>query len=331
MSVSAQDRLKPPPPERAVALIMAGGGRSSGTEKAPGSPLTPILGKPVAGYVLSALTQSKVERVFIVHDPSVDLKKALGDHPKAVFTPVTSGSSLCASILTGITILAKSYTPDELRNLRILGAPCDMPLAAPRHFNLLLESSLNIEEDVFVPYTNQSLLNETFPGKRFMSFYLTDKKGRYTPQSVWIVRGRPLADALDKGWVTVNPRGELDILDKRLLRLYNLFDSLVNRRKSRLNAFYLLFSFTLRMALSGHFSCFWRLFISSLKKRYTLSQAEEVLYHLTGLTFTFGENRLADLSGDADTPGDLEHISHILKSREQPDHDSNLSASKEQL
>jgi molybdopterin-guanine dinucleotide biosynthesis protein A len=320
--------MTPSTPAKAVAVLLAGG-KSTG----PGNPrykaLVPVQGKPVSGYVLHSLCKSKVERIFVVHDAAIKLDNIIGADPKANFSPVKAGSSIGSSVLTGLKRIAESYPGDKLKNLRILFSPCDLTLATPEDFNFLIESSLKMEEDILVPYINQAFLTRTYPGKHFISFFLSDKEGRYAPQPVWIGSGRALARIIDRNYFKANGTGGWSITNKDALKLYNLCESLIDTRTSRLHLLWLTSSFALRLFSTKHFACSWRLFISTLKKRYTLNQAGEVLKCLTGFSFKFVESRRVELSGDVDTAEDQISIPKMIKSKEPVSPELAMSDQKE--
>jgi molybdopterin-guanine dinucleotide biosynthesis protein A len=322
------NRMTPSRPAKAVAVLLAGG-KSTGSGNTRYKALVPVQGKPVAGYVLHSLSKSEVEKIFVVHDAAIELDNTIGDHPKACFSPVKADPSLGSSVLTGLQRIAESYRGDELNNLRILFSPCDITLATPEDFNFLIESSLKMEEDILIPYINQAFLTRTYPGKHFISFFLSDKGGRYAPQPVWIGSGRAFARIIDRNYFKANGTGGWSLINKDALKLYKLCESLIDDRKSRLNLLRILSSLTIRLVSTRHFACSWRLFISILKKRYSLNQAGEVLNCLTGFSFKFVESRRVELSGDVDTAEDQISIPKMIKNKEPVSPELAMSDQKE--
>jgi molybdopterin-guanine dinucleotide biosynthesis protein A len=314
------ESLKPASAARTVAILLAGGGTDTldGNHQPVVKALYPVFGKPVADYVLQALGESNIERIFVVYDAQTELTKVIMGNKKSVFLAVKPDSSLRSSVLAGLKKIAESYSRDELAAMNILFTPCDIPLVTAADFNNFLESSLKIEADIKIPCIDQAILTAAYPGKHFVSFYLSDKKGRYAPQSVWIARGSALNDKIDQHCFKTNDQGNWSVTDKDALKIIRLCESLLDRRKSRLNVFYILSFVAARLLFTKHFACCWRLSVSAFKKRYTLGQAREVLNCMTGVSFGFIENRIIELSGDVDEPEDLVSVMHHQKRPDSP-------------
>jgi molybdopterin-guanine dinucleotide biosynthesis protein A len=176
-----------------IALVFAGGVASQfqDGDVAPLKALLPVGGQPIANYVLRALEQSQVEKIFIIQDEETSLEEALSASDKCVFVRRDRHHrSLASSMKFGIKKAAAYYGPTLIQQKSILFVPCDLPLANKDNFNALIQQAAEKDADVLLTFISENLVKRRFPQKiRFRSAYAADLKERYTIQMVGFLNG----------------------------------------------------------------------------------------------------------------------------------------------
>jgi len=116
-----------------VALVLAGGFADAfSLENDPVfKALLPVRGRPIADYVLQALEESDVEKIFIAQDEGVNLEVMLPPYSKCIFfNKDKRHSTLGIDIFFALGKVAEFYGDSELREKMIMVVPCVPCIAA---------------------------------------------------------------------------------------------------------------------------------------------------------------------------------------------------------
>jgi molybdopterin-guanine dinucleotide biosynthesis protein A len=152
--------------------------------------LLPVNGHPVADYVIQALEQSDVEKIFIIQEEGANLKESLTSGAKCIFfNKDRDHSSLGMGSFFAIQKVAEYYGDSELKNKTIMIVPCDTPLVTKDSFNSLIKKMVGNNADVTITIIGAEHLEKRYPPKRFRGVYLSDFKADYTMQNVLFVNG----------------------------------------------------------------------------------------------------------------------------------------------
>jgi len=291
-----------------AALLLAGGMADdfSGGKKPVHKALLPFRGRPIAGYVIQALHQSKVEKIFVLHDKGADIKAHLDPCTKAVFIEHEEpGVSLGRGIIYGLRKIAEYYGQAEIHEKIIMIVPCDIPLTTMHSFNTLIEKAETKTADVIITIIAKKLLDAAYPKRRFRSTYLAEYHNRYTTQNVTFIHG---------SFITVKPasgKGQYQVLfgeytEEMLNRIVESTDALRARRKGKLLLPLLLYElFIVRLVKNGCIMHLVRLFSGMCFRRLTMDKLMTCVNAAFQVKAGYIESEQAEISGDIDRPEDV--------------------------
>lgn len=270
--------------------------------------LLPVCGRPVADYVIRALEQSIVEKIFIIQDEGANLQQALTHGPKCIFfTKDKDHSSLQMSVLFALEMVAEYYDPVELDQKSVMIVPCDTPLVTKNNFNRLIEKAAGNNADVTITIIASKYLEKKYPPRHFRGIYLSDCRANYTMQNVIFIDG---------GFIQYKPAGEPgkpnfsfrgwdeDVL-KRVVKGIKSIDEL--RRKPH---FYDKL-FLLWLLEKGYTTYVFRFLVDLAFKRLTMEKAITYLNGADHINSAYIESNEVEFSADIDSPEDLEGIGDI--------------------
>jgi molybdopterin-guanine dinucleotide biosynthesis protein A len=295
-----------------VALLIARG--ISDRISMPGikyKALLPISGRPMADYVLGALQNSKVERIFIVQAADEELDKMLTPNSKNVFVSCPSARPhMTDSLLCGIESMLKYYGETELGQRIIMSVPCDIPLARSEDFDCLIRQCENMEADVFLTAIRSDMLEQSFPDHIYHSLYLSDLNARYSPQNICFANGERFTFEVNRSGTR-----DLAIRDSDGRRIKSLNSMIAKLRKCRhgkliwfLSAYYVLFD---RLIKKGNLLTVIRTIISLFMNKLTKSGLQAVFSAAFNLQFRMLESESPTLSYDIDLAQDLEQAFNL--------------------
>jgi GTP:adenosylcobinamide-phosphate guanylyltransferase len=265
----------------------------------------PVNGRPIADYVVQALEQSEVEKIFIVHDEGASLKETLSPCSKGIFfSRAESLSSLGMGGFFALEKVAEYYGEKELINKKIMVVPCDIPSATKDNFNRLIRKAASNQADVTLAMIAVKRLAERYPKKYFRGVYLSDRKATFTMQSVLFIDG---------GFIQFDPSGipgKQNLLfrgwDKNVfIRVKNGLDSIDGLRRQ---PFFLNKIFLLWLLTKGYTSFIVKLLVDLALKRLTTDKVVEYLNGADHLRAAFIESEEVELSGDIDRPEDFQTV-----------------------
>ena len=185
-----------------VALVLAGGFADafSPENELVFKALLPVRGRPIADYVIQALEESDVERIFVAQDEGVNLEKVLPPYSKCIFfTKDKQHSTMGIDSFFALGKVAEFYSDSELRDKMIMVVPCDTPLVTKDNINRLIHPATASHADVLITTISGQHLEKRYPQKRFRNVYLSDYRANYTLQNVLFING---------GLIQFNPSAE---------------------------------------------------------------------------------------------------------------------------
>ena len=268
-------------------------------------PLLPINGKPVSEFVIHALEQSNVEKIFIVQDEGAGLEQALTYGPKCVFiNKEKAHASLGMGLFFAMERVAEYYDPVELKDRSIMFVPCDIPLVTKDTFNRLITLAAGAPADVTITIISTDLLDERFPGKSFRGIYLSEYRSTYTMQNVIFVDGGFIQLRTDPG--PGNLRFSFRGWDDKVLdRVVAGIDSIqtLRRRSHFYDKLFLIWLLT-----KGYSGYIFKFLMDLLLKRATMARIIQYLNGADHMQAGYIVSEEAECSADIDSPEDL----HIL-------------------
>ena len=279
--------------------------------------LLEIDGRPMVDYVLRALQESEVERVFIVQCSDEGLDEVVTKSDKNVFLSTdTNPSSYFSSLLFGLEKVVEYYSPDELRRRNILIVHCDTPLVKKESFDSLIEGSECIDAHIIMPIIERRYLEEAYPKRHFRSVYLKDLKGRYSPQNAVFLNGALLVPFRNRErYGTKIP--DIFGLDEDVVSEWSRTVDRLRRHRERAYQWpHLVFEVSRLLIKRRQLSHVLRLVYNLCRGKLTAEQIGDVLRAISGLKIDYFKSREAEVSGDVDRPEDLEWVSGIRYGRD---------------
>ncbi len=290
-----------------VALVLAGGFAgefSTGYTSLPKA-LLPVFGRPISDYVLQALEQSDVEKIFIVQDEGANLQKSLTPGSKCQFiTRNKDNSSLGMGVFFALEKIAEFYGNVELSKRMIVVVPCDTPLVTKDNFNQLIGKVAGKNADVTITIIAASLLEKRYPQKNYRSIYLADYKAGYTMQNVIFVNGEfiRLKPPEEPGKLRFSFRG----WDEKVLkRVEDGINSIENLRHQSLFHDKL---FMLWLLTKGYSSYILRFMLRLAFRSLTMSKVIEYLDGADHMQAAYIESEEVEFSADIDRPEDFQML-----------------------
>jgi molybdopterin-guanine dinucleotide biosynthesis protein A len=291
-----------------VALVLAGG-RALEFRSVNGpyhKPLLPVHGRPVAEYVIKALEESAIEKIFVLHDRVPQIHETLMSGDKCIFLEKNGHqTSFGAGILFAFEKIAGYYGPTELHKKQIMIVACDTPLVTGKSFNSVIKKVKNKNADVIITIINRQLLKKRFPGGRFRGVYLADQRKRYTSQNVVFIDGACILfkESPAQGELKISVRGWNE---EMIRRLEETIDSLRNHRKHFYQFVHFIHEFFVRrLARNGHGMLLLNLLFSLALRRLTMAKVTRYISATFQVRVDYIESEEAVLSGDIDRPGDF--------------------------
>jgi hypothetical protein len=266
--------------------------------------LLPLNSRPLADYTLRALQASNVERVFIVQPPDGSLERVVSPSLKNVFvTYPTLNSSLAGSLALGARAIL-DYYPDRIREMAIIGTPCDIPLVRREDYNYLIDQYNNSSADVCLTAVPNRLLKREYPRRSFHSLFLRDLGEEYSLQSTTISRGSLMGYREDKSG------RRFTIFDhdgQPIEGLGRMTDSLRRHRRGIFIWPMLIHQvFFERLARKGRLRGGVKMVIDMLRHNVTLSEVTSMLNQALNWKFELLISKSTGFSLDVDVPADLE-------------------------
>jgi molybdopterin-guanine dinucleotide biosynthesis protein A len=291
-----------------VVLVLAGG---TADEFQTGNfpkykALLPVCGQPVTNYVIRALEQSNVEKIFIIQDENANLQATLTASSKCLFfRKDRSQNTLCLSILFGLEKMAEYYGRSQFNQKSIMFVPCDIPLATKENFNSLIENAAGNNADVTITIIAEKLIKKRFPKKRFRSLYLVDYKDRYTIQMVGFMNGE---------FIQYEPSGESErakisfrgVDEERLIKIRETLDNVRDHRFHNYRLPRFTEKFAVRWLINKAYMIYFFKFIFNLIfNRLTMAKIIEYIYGACQATIAIIVSEELELSADIDRPEDF--------------------------
>jgi len=289
-----------------IALVLAGG--YTGEFKPGNTPmhkaLLPVCGNPVADFVVQALEQSEVEKIYVVQDEGAQLQETLAHSSKCTFlTKGKQDSSLARGFLFAMERIAEAAASSGSQ-YRVMIVPCDTPLVTKDNFNALIEKAASKTADVTVTIIAARHLEKRFPGKHFRRVYLADYKECYTMQNVIFMDGDfiQFKPGREPGGRNFTFRGWDEAVMKRVVDGINSVEDL--RHQPHFHDKLLL----LWLLTKGYTLYIFRLLIDLAFRRLTMTRAIKYLNGADHMNSAFIESEEVEFSADIDHPEDLQGI-----------------------
>jgi CTP:molybdopterin cytidylyltransferase MocA len=301
--------------ERRTAALVLARGRLTDSWQAGRSlkykALVPINGIPMVEYVLSALQQSRCEKIFIVQGDDEGLQRAVRTHAKNIFINCDPGmSSYSHSLFEGLKQIAGYYGKGGLPGIDIMMVPCDVPLVNGGTFDRLIEANAQKECDVCISMIKLSQLKEKYPGRNYYGFRYHDLGEAYCIQNFAFISGDSLRVACYGG--TRRSGGLSHTLpDNMFSDFARTIDYFVSLRGRSFLVLLVWWDYIRRLAGRKHIrECL--LLLDKLRSgRYTTADGKRFIFLATGLMADYIESREVELSFDVDEPGQLAQIQDL--------------------
>jgi CTP:molybdopterin cytidylyltransferase MocA len=298
------NELPPLPNKKALAVLLAAGsGVGFNGEGLLPKPLIPFEGEPVGRRVLRALHGYPFACIFVTHDAQVNLVRPLQGGGRDVFIPLANPDSFDEVVSAVLGQVTRFFSPAELAQYELLFVPCDLPLLSTAQLGAFLSEAARTEADVVVPFIAGKLLRARFPGKRFTSFYLRDRRGAYAPQALWLVRGALLGRLNESGHLA-RRWGKWEAQSDDALWLIEAFSALRRGRGRPWHRFAILAKALGRLLAKGERRLYFLLFQAIVRRGMTVELWRLMVRTLTGLSCEFVETTAPEFSGDIDRPGE---------------------------
>jgi GTP:adenosylcobinamide-phosphate guanylyltransferase len=266
-------------------------------------PLLPVRGRPIADYVIEALEQSNVEKIFILQDEDVQIQETLTASSKCVFINRDKHhSSYGLSGLYGLEKVAEYYGSPQINQKSIMIVPCDIPLATKDNFNSLILNAASKEADVTMAIIAEKRLKKRFPQKQFRSAYLADYKAKYLLQSIGFVNGKLIIFKPSGGRTRLNISFK-GVDAKKLNRAEETVD-IVRDHRHDYNKF-LPFPEVRWIFNKGYISPALSFIFNLILNRLTTAKIVKYLYRACQIEVAFIESEEAEISADIDRPDDF--------------------------
>jgi len=291
-----------------VAILLAGGiadGFQPGTVPKYKA-LLPVCGQPITNYVIRALEQSNVEKIFVIVDDDVTIQEALTASSKCIFFRKDRLHDLFSlSMLFGLEKVAEYYGHPQINQKSIMIVPCDIPLVTKDNFNALIEKAANYHADVTIPIIAENLIKKRFPQRCFRSVYLADYKGRYTLQFIGFINGEHILiePSRETGRTKISFKG---VEYKSLVRLKETMDTLRDHRHHN----YSLPRFSDKFALhwlmrKGYTIYVFRFIFNLIFNRLTMAKIIEYLNGACQFNIAYIVSEEVEIFADIDRPEDF--------------------------
>ena len=271
--------------------------------------LLPINGNPMVDYVLRALYESDVEKIFIVQAYDEALEEVVAKNTKNVFlTCHRDPLSYASTVIFGLEKIIDYYGLDQIHRTTIMAVPCDIPLVGKENFNSLVEANGQKEADFVVPIVNIQHLEETYPERHFHGVYLNDLNGKYVLQNTAFFNGSALTlkDFEDE----TTGRLAFSGFDDDVLRGLGRVADRLNRHKEKVYQVpHIVYEFLRILAKRKHLVYGLKFIHNLYSGKMTLEQIRYSFHIILGAKCDVIESKEAELSIDIDLPEHFEWVS----------------------
>lgn len=307
--------------QRQPAAILLTGGRISQSFKLDTpvkyKALLQINGRPMVDYVLRALQESEVERVFIIQEDDEGLDGIVTRSNKNIFlSSEQEHTTLISNLFFGLEKAVEYYGLDELNRRDILVVPCDIPLVKKENLNRLIEAHKHNRNnsDISVPIIDKRHLEHAYPQRRFRGVYFKDLNGTYVWQSpVFLNCARiTLKDCEKYKTKTLAISGSHE---NALLDLGKTIDRLRSHREKVYQWPHTIYEVVRGLAKNRHLLYALRLTYGLCRRELTTQQINNAFYIATGLRFNQFESKEVEVSADIDRP---DHLEWLLRTEALP-------------
>ena len=291
-----------------VAILLAGG--MTDEFKAGDGPkhkaLLPVGGQPIANYVIQALEESSVEKIFVIQDEGANLQEALTNSPKCLFfCKDKDNNTYSLSMRFGLEKVAEYYGYPDIKQKLIMTVPCDIPLVTRDNFNTLIEKAKTKDADFTLAIIAENLVKKRFPHIHVRSFYLDDYKDRYTVQMIGFTNGELLLYDPDQaaGKARISFRG---VDDERVIKVKETVDTVRDHRHHDFRLPRFTDKFAIRWLIRKEFILYILKFLFNLiSNRLTLAKAIEYFTGVLQVNTGFIVSEEVEISADIDRPEDF--------------------------
>ena len=262
-------------------------------------------GRPIADYVIQALEQSDVEKIFVIQEEDAALQEALAPSSKCIFfTKDKDHSSLSMGILFALEKIAEYYGNSGLNERLIMVVPCDTPLVTEDKFNRLIHKAAGTGADVTITIIPLKLLEKRYPQRRFRSVHLSDYGCNYTMQNVIFVNGEFIRfdPSAEPGKLKFAFRGWDEAVLKRVK------DGIDSIEDIRHQAYFHGKLFLLWLITKGYSSYIFKFLIDLAFRRLTIVKVIEYLNGADHMQSAYIESEEVEFSGDIDRPEDFQIV-----------------------
>jgi CTP:molybdopterin cytidylyltransferase MocA len=291
-----------------VAILLAGG--MSDDFKPGGVPkpkaLLPVCGQPIANYVIQALEESNVEKIFVIQDEGVHLQASLINTSKCVFfCKDKDNHSYSLSMRFGLEKVAEYYGFPQINQKIIMTVPCDIPLVTRNNFNTLIEKAKTKNADFTLAIIAENLVKKRFPHIHLRSFYLDDYKDRYTVQMIGFTNGELLLYEPDQapGKARLSFRG---VDEERVTKVKETVDTVRDHRHHDFRLPRFTDKFAIRWLIRKEFLIYILKFLFNLiSNRLTMAKISEYFDGVLQVNTGFIVSEEVEISADIDRPEDF--------------------------
>jgi GTP:adenosylcobinamide-phosphate guanylyltransferase len=291
-----------------VAILLAGGITDDFRAGAVPKPkaLLPVCGQPIANYVILALEESHVEKIFVIQDEGVHLQASLSNTPKCVFYCKDKGNnSYSLSMRFGLEKVAEFYGYPQIKQKLIMTVPCDIPLVTRDNFNALIEKAKTKNTDFTLAIIAENLVKKRFPHIHMRSFYLDDYKDRYTLQMIGFTNGELLLYEPDQapGKARLSFRG---VDEERVTKVKETVDTVRDHRHHDFRLPRFTDKFAIRWLIRKEFMIYILKFLFNLiSNRLTMAKISEYFNGVLQVNTGFIVSEEVEISADIDRPEDF--------------------------
>jgi hypothetical protein len=260
----------------------------------------------MANYVIRALEQSNVERIFIIQDEDANLQETLTASSKCIFfVKDRHHNSLILSMEYGLEKVAEYYGHPQINQKSIMVIPCDIPLASKDNFNSLIEKAASNNADVTITIIAEDLIKNKFPQRHFRSFYLVDYNARYTLQMVGFMNGELILYQPSGGpeRAKISFRG---VDDERVIRFKETVDTVREHRNHNYSLPRFTDKFALRWLIKKEYINYvFRFLFDLIFHRLTMIKIISYLEGACQVNIAYIVSEEVELSADIDIPDDF--------------------------
>jgi CTP:molybdopterin cytidylyltransferase MocA len=291
-----------------VAILLAGG--ISDEFKTGDVPkqkaLLPVGGQPIANYVIQALEESNVEKIFVIQDAGANLQETLINSSKCVFFSKDKyNNSYSLSMRFGLEKVAEYYGHPQINQKLIMTVPCDIPLVTGENFNHLIEKAIQHHADVTLTIIAEDLIKKRFPHIHIRSFYLDDYKDRYTLQMIGFTNGELILyePYQEPGKSKLSFRG---VDDERVTKLKETLDTVRDHRHHDFRLPRFTDKFAIRWLIRKEFIVYiFKFLFNLIVNRLTMAKVTEYFNGVCQLNTAFIVSEEVEISADIDRPEDF--------------------------